>query len=134
MISQSQQEFWTPRLLSIVRVFLGLLYMQHGLSKYFGFPGPSPQGFQIFSMVGLAGFLEIVGGGLLALGVYTRAIAFVLSGQMAFAYFIWTNRMGRGFFPATNGGQLEAVYAFFFFTIFLVGGGIWSVDKMRERS
>lgn len=133
MINESQQAFWTPRLLSVVRIFLGLLYMQHGLSKYFGFPGAQPPGFQMFSILGLAGALEIIGGAMLALGIYTRAVAFILSGEMAAAYFVFRQRWATGFFPLTNGGQTELLYTFFFFTFFLVGGGIWSVDKMRER-
>lgn len=123
---------WSPRLLSIVRIFLALLYMQHGLSKYFAFPGPSPANFQMFSLIGLAGLIEIVGSLFLAFGLYTRTAAFIMSGQMAVAYFML--RPQRSFFPVVSGGQLEAVYSFFFFTFFLVGGGAWSIDRWRQRS
>jgi len=128
------RDVWAPRLLSIVRILLGLLYMQHGLSKYFGFPTPSPQGFQAASLIGLAGLIEMVGGFLLALGVYTRWVAFIISGEMAVAFFIVRQRLAVSFYPARNGGQLEAVYSIFFFTFFLVGGGAWSVDRWRQSS
>jgi putative oxidoreductase len=119
-------------LLSIARGFVGLLYMQHGLSKYFGFPGPSPANFHVFSLYGLAGAIETIGGFLLVIGLFTRPAAFIMSGEMAVAYFM--NRPPRGFFPILNGGQLEATYCFLFFIIFLVGGGSWSLDAWRSRT
>jgi len=125
---------WGPRLLSIVRIFLGLLYLQHGLSKYFGFPAQSPQEFHIMSLIGLAGAIEIVGSVMLILGIYTRWVAFVISGEMAVAFLIVRHRLSTSFFPAVNGGQLEAVYSFFFFTFFLVGGGAWSLDRLRKHA
>jgi putative oxidoreductase len=121
-----------PRLLSIVRILLGLLYLQHGLSKYFGFPAAAPQNFQVFSLLGLAGAIEIVGGLMLALGIYTRWTAFIMSGEMAVAFFIVRNRLSTSLFAMVNGGQLEAVYSIFFFMFFLVGGGAWSVDRLRK--
>ena len=130
--SAAFRDVWSPRLLSIVRILLGLLYMQHGLSKYFGFPTPSPQNFQAMSLLGLSGIIELVGGFLLALGVYTRWVAFVISGEMAVAFFIVRQRLSTSFFPLRSGGQLEAVYSIFFFTFFLVGGGAWSIDKLRR--
>jgi putative oxidoreductase len=127
------QAEWTPRLLSIVRILLGLLFMEHGLSKYFAFPAPpTPANFQFFSIFGLAGLIEIVGGLLLTLGLYTRAAAFIMSGEMAVAYFML--RPQRSFFPILNGGDLEAVYSLFFFTFFLIGGGAWSLDRTWRRS
>ena len=130
--SEAFRDVWTPRLLSIVRILLGLLYMQHGLSKYFGFPAAAPQNFQMFSLLGLAGAIETIGGLMLALGIYTRWAAFILSGEMAVAFFIVRNRLSVSFFPAVNGGQLEAVYSIFFFMFFLVGGGSWSLDRLRK--
>jgi putative oxidoreductase len=115
----------------VVRIFAGLLYMQHGLMKYFGFPTAAPQGFEMFSLVGLAGAIEIIGGFMVAIGLYTRWAAFVISGEMAVAFLIVMHRLSRSFFPLATGGQLEAVYAFFFFTFFLVGGGVWSLDRLR---
>jgi putative oxidoreductase len=131
--SHAFREVWAPRLLSLVRILLGLIYLQHGLQKYFGFPAAQPQNFHVASMIGLAGLIEIVGSIMLVLGLYTRWVAFILSGEMAVAYFIYVNRPARGFFPLANGGELEAVFCLFFFTIFLVGGGIWALDNARRR-
>src|SRR5260370_26512564 len=75
--SRDFREVWAPRLLSIVRILLGLLYMQHGLSKYFGFPAAPPQNFEVFSLIGLVGAMETVGGLMVALGIYTRWAAFI---------------------------------------------------------
>lgn len=130
--NEAFRDVWAPRLLSIVRILLGLLYMQHGLSKYFGFPAPTPQNFQMLSLLGLAGAIETIGGLMLALGIYTRWAAFIMSGEMAVAFFIVRNRLSVSFFPAVNGGQLEAVYSIFFFMFFLVGGGAWSLDRLRK--
>ena len=130
--SPAFRDVWAPRLLSIVRILLGLLYLQHGLSKYFGFPAAAPQNFQVFSLIGLAGAIEIVGGLMLALGIYTRWAAFIMSGEMAVAFFIVRNRLSTSLFPMVNGGQLEAVYSLFFFMFFLVGGGAWSLDRLRK--
>ena len=132
--SAAFRDVWAPRLLSVVRILLGLLYMQHGLSKYFGFPTPAPQGFQAMSLYGLAGLIETIGGFLLALGIYTRWVALIISGEMAVAFFIVRQRLSISFYPLRNGGQLEAVYSIFFFTIFLIGGGAWSIDRLRRPS
>jgi len=126
------RDVWAPRLLSVVRILLGLLYMQHGLSKYFGFPAASPQNFAMFSLLGVAGMIEIIGGLMLTLGIYTRWVGFVMAGEMAVAFFIVRNRLSVSLFPTVNGGQLEAVYSIFFFTFFLVGGGAWSFDRRRN--
>jgi putative oxidoreductase len=129
--TEAERSVWALRLLSIVRIFVALLYLQHGLSKYLGFPGSPPPNFHMVSLYGLAGAIEIVGSLLLLIGLFTRPAAFVMSGEMAVAYFI--NRPPRGFFPLLNGGELEALYSFFFFTFFLIGGGLWSVDGLRKR-
>ena len=130
--SEAFRGVWAPRLLSLVRILLGLLYMQHGLSKYFGFPTPSPQNFQVLSLFGLAGAIETIGGFMLALGIYTRWVAFIISGEMAVAFLIVRHRLSLSLFPMVNGGQLEAVYSIFFFTFFLVGGGAWALDRWRK--
>jgi putative oxidoreductase len=131
--TEAFRDTWAPRLISIVRILLGLLYMQHGLSKYFGFPAAAPQNFQMFSLIGLAGAIEIIGGLMLALGLFTRWAALIISGEMAVAFFIVRNRLSVSPFPVVNGGQLEAVYSIFFFLFFVVGGGAWSLDRWREK-
>ncbi|HEY1505619.1 MAG TPA: DoxX family protein [Stellaceae bacterium] len=131
--SQAFREVWSPRLLSVVRILLGLFYLQHGLTKYFGFPGPQPKDFNVMSMLGAAGAIEIVGSILIILGFYTRWVAFLISGEMFVAYFIYANRLSRGFFPLLNGGELEGMFSLFFFALFLVGGGIWSLDHAQRR-
>jgi putative oxidoreductase len=106
---------WEPRMLSIVRIIVGLLYMEHGLAKVLGFP--------------LQGLLELVGGLLLALGLFTRTVAFILAGDMAVAYFM--AHAPRGFFPLLNGGELAIVYCFVFLYFWVAGGGEWSLDRLR---
>jgi putative oxidoreductase len=131
-ISESVRQEWTPRLLSVIRILVALFYLQHPLTKWFGFPGNAPQNMPFFPII-LAGIIETVGSLLLLVGLYTRAAAFVLSGEMAVAYFMI--RPSRGFFPMTNGGETEALFCFVFFLFFLFGGGAWSIDAMRvERS
>jgi putative oxidoreductase len=131
LLDEIARSKWASIVLSIARIFVALLYMQHGLSKYLGFPAPSPANFHVLSLYGLAGAIEIIGSALLLLGLFTRPAAFIMSGEMAVAYFM--NRPPRGFFPLLNGGQLEATYCFLFLILFLVGGGAWSVDAVRSR-
>jgi putative oxidoreductase len=131
-ITEAQRSQWAMILLSIARIFIALFYLQHGLSKFLAFPASPPANFQLLSLLGLAGVIEIVGSVLLLLGLFTRPAAFILSGEMAVAYFM--NRPARGFFPIRNGGELEAVYCFVFFIFFLVGGGSWSLDAIRMRT
>jgi putative oxidoreductase len=128
-ISESAWEKWAPRLLSVIRILVALFYLQHGMSKWFAFPANPPQGFQVFSLLGLAGAIELIGSLLLLVGLFTRAAAFVMSGQMAVAYFMF--RVSVSFFPIVNRGETEALFCFIFFMFFLVGGGPWSVDAMR---
>src|ERR1700724_591582 len=103
---------WEPRMLSILRIMVGLLYMEHGLAKVLGFPlQPNHAPYAMFTLnPGLQGLLELVGGLLLALGLFTRCVAFVLAGNMAVAYFI--AHAPRGFFPLLHGGGLGIVYRF----------------------
>ena len=131
--SQAFREMWAPRLLSVMRILLGLCYLEHGLSKYFGFPAAQPANFHIVSMIGAAGAIEIIGSVMIILGLYTRWVALLISGEMAIAFFIYANRLARSLYPLTNGGELEAVFCIFFFTIFLVGGGVWTLDRALKR-
>ena len=132
MINDAELAKWAPRVLSILRIMVALLFMQHGLSKHFGWPGSAPQGFSAMSLAGLAGTMEIIGGALLALGLFTRVTAFIVSGEMAFAYFI--SHAGSSFFPYNNRGSLAVLYCFVFLYIAVAGGGPWSVDATRNQS
>jgi putative oxidoreductase len=111
-------------------MMVGLLYMEHGLAKLLGFPlQPNHAPYALFTLnPGLQGLLELVGGLLLALGWFTRTVAFVLAGNMAVAYFM--PHAPGGFFPLLNGGELAIVYCFFFVYL-VVGGGEWSLDRLR---
>jgi putative oxidoreductase len=122
---------WEPRMLSILRMTVGLLYMEHGLAKVLGFPlQPNHIPHSLFSVnPGLQGMLELVGGLLIALGLFTRCVAFVLAGDMAVAYFMV--HTPRGFFPLLNGGELAIVYCFVFLYLWVAGGGEWSLDRLR---
>src|SRR6185312_7976009 len=103
MLSESFQATWSPRVYSILRIMVGLLFLQHGLSKYFGFPAPPPASFHVMGILGLAGAIEIVSGVLVTIGLFTRIAAFIASGEMAFAYFI--SHFPRSFFPQLNQGD-----------------------------
>src|SRR5438105_4394189 len=100
---------YQPQMLSILRIMAGLLYMSHGLQKLFAFPVPmqTNANFQLLSMIGIAGLIELIGGALCAVGLFTRYAAFVISGEMAVAYWYVSNRPARGFMPIQNGGTLE---------------------------
>jgi putative oxidoreductase len=122
---------WEPRMLSILRIMVGLLYLQHGLNKFFNFPPtPNHAAYILFSLVpGVAGILETFGSVLIILGLFTRPAAFILSGEMAYAYFtVWAP---KGFFPFPNGGDATVLYCFIFFYFFVVGAGVWSIDQLR---
>ena len=125
---------WSPRLLSVLRIVAALLLMQHGAQKLFGFPaGANPQPTPpLLSMMGFAGVLEFFGGLLLVLGLFTRPVAFVLSGQLAVAYFM--AHAPQGFWPVLNRGELAALYSFVFLYLAAAGGGEWSLDRLwRQR-
>ena len=137
MIDEAFRAAWSPRLLSILRLIAGLMFMQHGLSKYFGFPAPSPATFQMYGLLGAAGAIEIVGGALIAIGLFTRPAALLASGTMAVAYFQfhWKLAMdGWKFLPGVNGGEPAVLYCFVFLVFALSGAGALSVDAARGRS
>lgn len=119
---------WAPRLLSVLRIVAALLFLQHGTAKLFQFPHVAMfDGLQLLSLMGVAGLLELVGGLLLAGGLFTRPVALLLSGEMAFAYFM--AHAPRGFFPILNGGELAALYCFVFLFLAAAGPGPWSMDE-----
>ena len=123
---------WSPRVLSILRIIVGLLFLEHGTSKYLSLPVSQMTGVAPTSLSGINGMIEIVGGVLLVLGLFTRPVAFILAGDMAVAYFIAHG--SRGFFPLLNGGELAIVYCFVFLYLAVAGGGEWSVDHLRAAS
>jgi putative oxidoreductase len=116
-----------PHVLSLMRVVVALLFLEHGLSRLFGWPSaiPTPQ---VFTMYWFAGAIELTGGALLALGLFSRFAALVMSGEMAFAYFI--SHAPRGFFPILNHGDGAVLYCFVFFYIAFAGPGPWSLDAL----
>lgn len=123
---------WAPRLLSVLRIMSGLLFMQHGTAKYLGIPQMQQfANLQPTSLSGIAGVIELVGGALLVLGLFTRPVAFVCSGLMAAAYFI--AHAPRGFYPIINAGELAALYCFVFLYIAAAGAGPWSLDAIMRR-
>ena len=122
---------YSAQLLSVLRIVSGLLFLQHGTTKYLGIPTSKMTGVDPLSMSGAAGAIELVGGALLVIGLFTRPVAFVLSGTMAVAYFY--AHFPQGFFPILNGGELAALYCFVFLYIVSAGGGAWSVDQLRAR-
>ena len=122
---------WTPYLLSVIRFVLGFMFIQHGLEKLWGFAGGRID-HNFASMHGFAGLLEFPGGLLLMLGLFTRPVAFILSGEMAVAYFrSWAP---RGFWPITNGGEFSTILAFAFLWLVAAGPGPWSLDYLIQRT
>ena len=122
-------EPWSSQLLSVLRAVAGLLLLQHGTTKYLYFPESQMNGASPLTMVGFAGVLELVGGVLLAIGLFTRPVAFLLAGEMAFAYFL--AHAPKSFFPALNGGDAAILFCFVFLYFSVAGAGAWSVDAAR---
>ena len=130
----SRWRSWTPYLLSIVRIVVAFLFMQFGTAKLFGIPAPIMPGggtAPLGSLAGIAGVLETFGGLFLLLGLFTRPMAFVLSGEMAVAYF--HGHAPQGFWPVLNLGTPAILFCFIFLYLSAAGGGPWSVDAIRSR-
>jgi len=123
---------YTAQLLSVFRIMSGLLFLQHGTTKYLSIPVTKMSGVAPLSISGAAGLIELVGGILIVIGLFTRPVAFILSGTMAVAYFY--AHFPQGFFPILNGGELSALYCFVFLFVAAAGGGAWSVDQLRTRN
>lgn len=119
---------WSSQLQSLLRIVTALGFMQHGVSKFFGIP-PFPM--PLNPLLYAAGTLELVGGGLFLLGLFTRPVAFILSGMMAVAYFM--AHAPKSVFPVVNGGEPAMLYAFIFLFFAAAGAGSWSVDALRNR-
>ena len=123
---------WSPQVLSVLRIAAALLFMQHGTVKLLDFPPTGRnEDLALMSLSGVAGILELFGGALLLIGLFTRPVALVLSGLMAFAYFL--AHAPRDFFPILNGGELAALYCFVFFYFVFAGGETWSLDALWRR-
>jgi len=116
---------------ALMRIMVGFLFLWHGCQKLFGFPMPLPPGVSAF-IVYVAGPIELVGGIMIMIGLFTRYAAFITSGQMAFAY--WMAHGTKAFLPLVNKGELAVLYCFVFLFIATQGGGIWSVDSARNRT
>jgi putative oxidoreductase len=130
--SESQCKVWTPRILGILRIIIGFLFLQHGTAKLLGVPHIAMfDGLQLVSLIGLAGILELVGGLLILVGLFTQPTAFILSGEMAVAYFM--AHAPHGFLPIQNQGELAIVYCFVFLYLSVAGAGAYSVDAMRNK-
>jgi putative oxidoreductase len=124
---------WTPRTLALLRIVAGFLFLQHATAKLFGVPhNPFFDHLALFSLVGFAGVLELIGSPLLIVGLFTRATAFILSGEMAVAYFL--EHAPHGFSPLVNHGEAAVLYCFIFLFLATAGAGAWSVDAVRGKA
>ena len=119
---------WAQRMLSILRIIIGFLFLWHGSQKLFDYPAPSSGGGRLMIV---AGILEFFGGLAILIGLFTRQVAFILSGLMAVAYFM--AHASGGFLPFVNKGELAVIYCFVFLYLAVAGGGEWSVDKIWKR-
>ncbi|HEX8703412.1 MAG TPA: DoxX family protein [Myxococcaceae bacterium] len=125
---------WSPYFLSLLRIMAGFLFIQYGTTKLLGFPAPvMPDGSTapVTSLPGVAGLFEMVGGTLMLVGLFSRPVAFVLSGQMAAAYFMV--HASQGFWPVLNGGTPSTLFCFIWLYISSAGPGPWSVDALMSR-
>jgi putative oxidoreductase len=123
---------WQPQLLALLRIVAGLLFLEHGLSKFFGFPVPFPMPGPLPPLLMVAGVIECLAGALITLGLFTRIAAFVASGEMAAAYFI--QHLPQSFWPLANKGEAAILFCFVFLYLAAASAGAWSVDGARARS
>lgn len=125
---------WQPQAQALLRIVVGYLFLSHGAAKLLGVPHVAMfDNLQVFSLLGVAGILELVGGTLFLVGLCTRVVAFVLSGEMAVAYFMGHASKGHALVPSLNGGELAVVYCFVFLFFAAAGAGAWSVDSVWRR-
>lgn len=123
---------WAPRMLAVLRIMAALLFMEHGLMKLFHFPAAQPGAPDpLPMMLMIAALIEVVGGALLVLGLFTRPVAFVCAGEMAAAYFM--AHAPQSFWPAINGGDAAILFCFVFLYLAAAGGGAWSIDATRSK-
>ena len=122
---------WSPRALALLRIIAGLLFLEHGTSKFFAFPVPFPMPGPLPTMLMIAGAIELVGGALIALGLFTRLAAFIASGEMAVAYFM--GHATKGFWPVANMGDAAILFCFIFLYLVFAGPGSWALDHAIGR-
>ena len=123
---------WSPRVLSVLRIVTALLFIEHATMKFFAFPAAMPgPGGPMPPIIIAAGAIELIGGSLIALGLFTRSAAFIASGTMAAAYFM--AHATQSFWPALNQGESAIMFCFIFFYLVFAGPGAWSLDALRER-
>jgi putative oxidoreductase len=123
---------FTPQALALLRIVTAFLFLQHATAKLFGVPHVAAlEGVQLMSLFGIAGVIELVGGVLVLIGLWTRAAAFVLSGEMAVAYFMVHAAQGHVVTPMLNGGELAVMFCFVFLLFAAAGGGAWAIDRKR---
>ena len=131
---QEALQAYTPYALAALRIVTAYLFIQHGTAKLFEFPYQSMfDDLQPFSLIGLAGVLEVAGGLLIGVGLFTRPTAFVLSGFMAVAYFMAHASQGNVLAPMLNGGEVAALYSFIFLLLVFTGAGVLSLDERKQR-
>lgn len=123
---------YTPQALGLLRIVSSLIFMEHGTQKLFGFPAGEMGQPALMSLMGVGGVIELVGGLLLLIGLFSRPAAFLMSGQMAVAY--WMFHAPASFFPIQNGGDAAILYCFVFLLFVVTGPGAWSVDGARGKS
>lgn len=133
-IFEQSPSVWTSRMLSVLRVVTGALFVEHGTQKLFNIPAGqmAPPPFHLLSQTGIAGTLETFGGLAIVLGLFTRPVAFLLAGEMAVAYF--KVHFPRSFFPIRNGGDNVVLFCFVYLYLMLAGGGAWSIDRLIAKS
>ena len=122
---------WQPQLLALLRIVTGLLFLEHGTSKFFAFPVPFPMQ-PLPPMLMAAGVIELVAGALITIGLFTRLAAFIASGEMAVGYFMM--HAPQGFWPLVNKGESAILFCFVFLYLAAAGAGAWSIDEARTRN
>jgi putative oxidoreductase len=122
---------WSPKALALLRIVAGLLLLEHGLQKFFGFPIPFPLPGPLPPLLMAAGVIELIAGTLITFGLFTRIAAFIASGEMAVAY--WMQHFPQGFWPVANKGEAAILFCFVFLYLVFAGPGAWSLDSMIGR-
>jgi putative oxidoreductase len=130
MIDTKRLTKWTPYALGVLRIVVGLIFLEHGTQKLLGFPAGERAFVDVFTLSWWAGLLELVLGALITVGLFTRLAAFIASGEMAVAY--WLAHAPQNFFPVNNGGDAAILYCFVFLFLVFAGPGKWSLDGLRS--